>query len=411
MGKRTVLAGMMTIGMMVAAPTQAADEMTPRLVLEDHAFGRNRVQYEHESPVAWGSVAPRKHSFWLVPPASEPAAPAPLCVVLHSAGGGGLEPFQPICEPHFQRGWYGDESFYVLSLECRNDDGWWWGASEVGSRPDAPGPTERRVLATVEWVASHFPVDRNRIYLNGISMGGSGTLGIGMNHGDIFAAAGVIVPAGVEHWRARFCGKEAPEPPPLLNISSQADGFAKGQEELLAYFREHRYAVAFAWVPSGHAAFQIGKENPQGFYDYPWLSIRKDAAYPVFTGATSDNRYPGLGNTTAPDQEGQINLQFRWRNVEDSGKRLAMELWLAGAGTTHGVTGGPTEATAEVTFRRVQRFPVKPGAAYAWRMTAGGQVRQEGRVTAAEAGTRGLIILPGVRMTHEAQALTVVPVN
>ena len=42
---------------------------------------------------------------------------------------------------------------------------------------------EKRVLSTVEWVVAKFGIDRNRVYLNGISMGGSGSLGIGMIRG------------------------------------------------------------------------------------------------------------------------------------------------------------------------------------------------------------------------------------
>ena len=42
-------------------------------------------------------------------------------------------------------------------------------------------------------------INENRVYLCGISMGGSGTLGIGMRHGDTFAAVKANVPAGIEH--------------------------------------------------------------------------------------------------------------------------------------------------------------------------------------------------------------------
>jgi hypothetical protein len=44
------------------------------------------------------------------------------------------------------------------------------------------------VLSTLETVTRHYHVDRNRIYLTGMSNGGIGTYLIGLNHPDLFAA-------------------------------------------------------------------------------------------------------------------------------------------------------------------------------------------------------------------------------
>ena len=49
-------------------------------------------------------------------------------------------------------------------------------------------PVEKRVIDSVRWAIKRFRIDPERVYLSGNSMGGSGTLGIGMRHGDIFAA-------------------------------------------------------------------------------------------------------------------------------------------------------------------------------------------------------------------------------
>ena len=67
-----------------------------------------------------------------------------------------------------------------------------------------PRPAERRVIDTVKWVMKTYEIDPNRVYLCGNSMGGSGTLGIGMRHGDVFAAIKANVPAEVKHVSSRM---------------------------------------------------------------------------------------------------------------------------------------------------------------------------------------------------------------
>lgn len=372
------------------------------------AFGRTWIEFEQPSDPAWGYPAPQVDRFWMATP-GRPTAAAPICVVLHSAGGTGREPFQTICGPHHERGTFGDDRFYVLCLDCatnRKQD-WWWGFEEIERQPDRYRteltPTERRVLATVEWAARTFPIDRDRIYLTGISMGGSGALGIGLNHGDVFAAVSVVVPAGVGHMQTRMRPPLEHDPPPLVNASSHLDHHARGQEELLDFFAAHHFAVAFAWEPVGHEAVRIAAWHP-AVYDMPWLTIRRNEAYPAFTSTSTDDRYPGLDERTSADQQGQINGCFRWRNVEDNALRLAMELRLVRPDEVRHPRALPAAATVDVTFRRVQRFAVVPGQTYGWRLAAGDRELQTGRVTA---DADGLLTVPRVRLTNAAAILTV----
>ena len=98
-------------------------------------------------------------------------------------------------------------SFYALYVDCRANKGdWWWGgmhARDANLKKQNSGvstrPVEKRVIDTVKWVTDNYDIDPNRVYLSGNSMGGSGALGIGLRHGDIFAAIKANVPAGIEH--------------------------------------------------------------------------------------------------------------------------------------------------------------------------------------------------------------------
>ncbi len=59
----------------------------------------------------------------------------------------------------------------------------------------------------------------------------------------------------------------------------------------------------------------------------------------------------------------------------------------------------PTESTAEVTLRRMQSGPVKPGGTFRWTF---GSATGKGKVDA-----EGLITIPGLRITAEPTKLSV----
>lgn len=382
----------------------------PGKVDQTTSSGRTLVRYQHSRDPGWGYETDGTDHFLVALP-GKVLTPPPLCVVLHSAGGNFREPFESICAAHHQRGFYGDDTFYVLSLDCsaNREVDWWWGNEAIERQPRKYQaeftPTEKRVLATIEWAVREFGIDRDRIYLNGISMGGSGCLGIGINHGELFAAVSVVVPAGVRHMSHRLPAVLPVDPPPLVNVSSHLDGYALGQEELLQLFANRGYSLTFAWEPFAHAATRIGEINP-AVYDFPWLTIRKNEAYPVFARATTDQHYPGLNNSREPDQRGQINGYFRWKNLQDVDDRLAMELRLVRKEELRHPFDPPTAAEADLTLRRIQRFVVKAGRSYEWRMMAGSKALQSGKIVV---GADGLLSVPKIRIAKEPTVFSITP--
>jgi len=128
-------------------------------------------------------------------------------VYLHSAGGGG-EVEVPLAVEFAVKG---GPDFYALAVNCTPaTPEWWWGYYTIRDHKDlylnSQTPTEARVMATIEWVVRHYNIDRNRIYLTGHSMGGSGSLGLGLRRGDVFASMNIGISAGIEHviHRMRF---------------------------------------------------------------------------------------------------------------------------------------------------------------------------------------------------------------
>ncbi len=408
------------------------------VVEETRASTWKVIKYEHEMLKDWGypDGSPKKPFVVCLP--NEKAEHPPMIVYLHGAGGKAYTSL-----PTKMYG-FGPE-FVSLSLDCegpKGPEGWYglfWAQNDRQKYATTLAPPEQRYLAEIEWVVRKYGIDRNRIYLWGHSMGGSGTLGLGMARGDIFAAIWAGVPAGVDHvwmrmgfppllarprttqptsgravgstsqmvpgpdYLRRISGIGLPDAPPVINFSSQTDGWANNQENFIQACHDGRHLLVFCWAPFGHTQ-NYETANPIALA-YPWLSIRKDQAYPVFTDATSDQKYPGLNNKEG-DQHGQINVYFRWKAVTDEPAKFQMDLWLADSKVTTRPVSIPESSTADITPRRLQKFKVEAGKSYAWRVAEGDKVLQSGKARPDEVG---LLTIPRVTITAQARTLTIEP--
>ena len=324
---------------------------------------------------------------------------------------------------------------YGLYLNCTNNE--WWGKtlamSDRGRRyARTLSPGERRVLDTIDWVAGQYQIDRNRIYLCGVSMGGCGTLSLGLSHGDIFAAVRAWVPAGTDYaafrrgfppplaeaateeqrlaWTQQISGMGRPDPPVVVDISSQTDQWSKSQPVLLEAARAGRLPLVLVWGPFGHSEFRNNiTKYPECAValEFPWMEIRKDAAYPVFTNSSSDQRSPWLDSPKAFDESGQINALFRWENELDQPLQFGMELWIAHPAVKN-PPPTPDAATVDVTLRRLQRFRVLPGTQYAWRLVRDGRAVASGTATPDAAN---LLCFPRLTLTTFRSELLVKPIE
>jgi hypothetical protein len=354
------------------------------------------------------------NSFYLVWP-KQPHDNAPLCVVLHSAnrtgydylGYSSLDRKVDASDDPPAAITRSPDDFYALYLNSTNDE--WWGWHQVQASADfaqhvnSPAPAEKRVLDTIEWVANKYHIDRNRIYLCGVSMGGCGGLGIGMPHGDIFAAMRFAVPAGTEYAAYRTNGfaltPAQPDPPVLVDFSSQTDGWSKTQDPLVLAAQAGRLPLVLCWGPFGHTGSITGiGQYPicQVPLAFPWLEIRKNEAYPVFTRASCDQRAPWPPPPGGWDDAGQTNAWFRWKTQQDTPSRFAMQLWIAHPEVKTPVPSMPDTATADVTFRRLQQFKIQPDKSYTWKISRDGKAVASGK---AKPDASNLLTIPQVSLT------------
>jgi len=376
--------------------------------------GRAMETFQHGVKPEWGYAAPQQDSFVVVHPTTE-RKNAPLYVVLHSAGHDVFSCVACTKTVGNHDIYRSPDDHYALYVDCRKNKGdWWWGGMHLkdagltakNSGGD-PMPVEKRVMDTVRWAITKYGIDPNRVYLCGNSMGGSGTLGIGMRHGDVFAAIKANVPAGIEHVSNRMYfppqsvpeNVKLPEPPVCVDYSGQNDGWSAGHERFVKAMNDRKYALYFYWGPFGHAnnSAQIMKVNDQ-IDSFDWLGVKKNEPYAAFTNASCNSKLPwpdDLKNAEA----GQVNAFFRWKNISDSAEKLEMSLFLASAADLKTKFTVPTEATADVTPRRLQHFQIKPGSAFKWTF---GTAKGEGKADA-----HGLITIAGLKISSAPVTLKI----
>ena len=377
----------------------------PEKTKESEFTGRKLDTFQHPVKKEWGYAEPQRDTFLVLHP-KQAKAGAPLYVVLHSAGHDVHSCLACTTKVGNHDIYHSPEGFYALYLDCRANKGdWWWGIEKYKG-PEVC-PTEKRVIDTVKWVVKEYGLDENRVYLCGNSMGGSGALGIGVRHGDVFAAVKANVPAKVEHVSSRMyfgakpvpAGVTLPDPPIVIDYSAQNDTWSKGHETFIKAMNDRKYPLFMYWGPFGHANNheQIVKVNDL-VNSFDWLSVKKNESYPVFTNASTNDPLP-WPNQLDSKKSGQVNAFFRWASVSDTADALETKLFLVKAADLKTSFTVPTEATADVSLRRVQKLRVAPGATVSWTFgTAKGEVK---------ADAQGCVTVPGLKITAEPTTLSV----
>ncbi|HEX3134857.1 MAG TPA: hypothetical protein VHX44_14925 [Planctomycetota bacterium] len=376
--------------------------------------GRALEVFTHGVKPEWGYAVPQQDTFVVVHPTVE-RKQAPLYVVLHSAGHDVFSCVKCTAKVGDHDIYHSPEDFYALYLDCRANQGdWWWGGMHAkdanlikkNSGGD-PMPVERRVIDTVKWAIATYGIDPNRVYLCGNSMGGSGTLGIGLRNGDLFAAIKANVPAGIEHVSNRmyFPPKTVPEsvklpdPPVVIDYSAPNDGWSFGHDRFVAAMNERKYALYFYWGPFGHANNSAAIMQVNDLINsFDWLNVKKNEAYAVFTNASGNSPMPWPDNLK-DTKPGQVNAFFRWKTVSDAPDKMVVSLSLTSAAELKTSFEIPKQAHADVSLRRLQNFRTKPSEAFTWTFGAAhGDLK---------ADAEGVITVPALAIGAEPVTLTI----
>lgn len=158
-----------------------------------------------------GQYEKEKFMYLVLPPLKiQDGEDYPLLFFMHGAGERGddvrkLLPHLPtqMAKPEWR------EKFpcYMVIPQCRNGEQWvdqHW--SEKESIPIADKPTDQMAMAiaVLEKSLTSLPIDRSRVYLTGLSMGGYGSWELAMRRPELFAAVAPVCGGGDESQAARL---------------------------------------------------------------------------------------------------------------------------------------------------------------------------------------------------------------
>lgn len=138
----------------------------PMVAQEEQEVGYRRLRLVQRTDDFLDSADRAGRSFEAIVtvPDDPTAASRPVRIRFHGFGGG----------PATQ-GWDGE----IRIMPHDPDNTYWWGYDDGGFAPY----TERRVLHLLEWVLRTYPAaDRQRVYAEGGSMGGTGAIMFGLHH-------------------------------------------------------------------------------------------------------------------------------------------------------------------------------------------------------------------------------------
>lgn len=378
-------------------------------------LGRRLDLYRHGADPKWGYPEDQTDTFAvLLPKDYDETKSYPLYVVFHSAGHGMFTCLMCLYGEGNHDIYHVPDDMIGLFPDClenyQKSTNWWWGGRTAFEKEptDRSGtetqPVEKRVLDTVKWTMEHYPVDSERVYAVGNSMGGTGALGNCLTHGDIFAAVKVNVPAGVNHAMDRLAiagdapeGFSIPDLPVVVDYSAQNDQWSEGHEQLYKAMREKDWAFYGFWGNFGHENNHGKiKEYNDIIEAFNPFEIKLHEAYPAFTNATTDDKNPWENDRTN-EAAGQVNGYFRWKTIRDDADGIEMELRLLGQEEWESRLTFPKESVADVTLRRLQKFAPKPGEKLKY--TFGDK--------SGEIGFDGKVKVEGLTVTTEAKVLKI----
>jgi predicted esterase len=139
------------------------------------------------------------------------------------------------------------------------------------------GIAEKDLLDLVAEIRQRYPVDEDRVYLTGISMGGGGALWLGLSRPDVWAAIAAVCPPGPEEW-SELAGN-------ARNVPVRLDHGAQDPVAPVAGSREWRRRLAEADVRVDYREYPDARHNA-------WDPAYRDAGIFQWFSAMKRERHP-----------------------------------------------------------------------------------------------------------------------
>lgn len=286
--------------------------------------------------------------------------------------------------------------------------------------------TERYILHIIRWAQEYLGADKNRTYITGGSMGGTGTVQMVTHFPEIFAAARACVPIYAFNWKKMdkktkpnawrmscsigFFSKKNPARLPngmdLVEYTDGAKNIARPEIDMPPLLATNgRNDASIPWINNppfyraANAARQMfcvywnngphgmTRQVPADFVsEADMFRFRLNESYPAFSNY-SDDRNPGNGSPADGDLIGWINRGFKWENIVDTPQRYEITVSAAYKGIKYPVN-------CDITIRRRQNFKFAPGTVI--------NVSVNGSSSTVKIDEHGLLTVKNVRFESSA---------
>ncbi len=202
----------------------------------------------------------------------KPGETYPLVLFLHGAGERGDDPAKVL--RHFPELMAQPESrkrfpCFLIVPQCRDNEQWAdapWG--DLKSTPLAKEPNAMlgMAAAVLDRSLKEFPIDKRRVYLTGLSMGGYGAWELAMRRPELFAALAPVCGGGDETQAAKLADT------PVWTAHGDADTVVPVERtrRMVAALKAAGGQVRYVEYPKvGHNAWTPAYRDPKGLL--PWM--------------------------------------------------------------------------------------------------------------------------------------------
>tara|TARA_R110002072_G_scaffold13481_1_gene56655 strand:+ start:86029 stop:86784 length:756 start_codon:yes stop_codon:yes gene_type:complete len=158
-----------------------------------------------------GKYEKEKFTYLILPPLKiEEGKQYPLLFFMHGAGERGNDVKKLL--PHLpnqmsKEEWLGKYPCFMVIPQCRNGEQWVdqaWSQKQSVPIKDQPTDQMAMAMAVLDQSLKTLPIDRSRVYLTGLSMGGFGSWDLAMRKPELFAAVAPVCGGGDETQAARL---------------------------------------------------------------------------------------------------------------------------------------------------------------------------------------------------------------
>jgi predicted peptidase len=233
----------------------------------------DKVYETHEIVYTGGDYRDERFKYRLMLPEKiEQGKTYPVVLFLHGAGERGSDNEKQL---FYFPTWMAEPAMrakypcFVIAPQCRDNQKWVdvdWSQPASAKLPREPSDQMRVAMSALDRVLAGYPVDKNRIYLTGLSMGGYGSWDLAMRRPKFFAAVAPVCGGGDESQAALLLGT------PIYAYHGDADGAVPVERtrRMIEALKEGGAKPKYKELPGvGHNSWTAAYRDSDGVV--PWM--------------------------------------------------------------------------------------------------------------------------------------------